>query len=136
MGDDVDQPVIALFVAALIALLLLARSNRRRIIKQLSAQQAWRLPPCTAVVSRTLSWLWLPRASVYVLNDGVVVMTINGALKIFRDVAKERRDCLVESVSLEGDALVIRFIGAVDGSVSLKGLAAADQQRIMKALGK
>ncbi len=121
---------------ALAALLLLARNNRRRIVERLSAQQAWRLPPCTAVIRRALSWVWLPGASVYVLNDGVVVLTINGALKIFRDVAKERFDCVVESASLEGEALVIRFSGFAAGSVSLKGLAAADQQRLMKALGK
>lgn len=138
MGDDVEQPVTASIVigVALVAFLLLARSNRRRIVEQLSGQQAWRLPPCNAVIRRALSWVWLPGASVFVLNDGVVVLTINGALKIFRGAPKERFDCAVESVALDGEALVIRFSGFAAGSVSLKRLVAADQQRIIKALGK
>jgi hypothetical protein len=123
-----------LVVGALAALLLLAHRNRRRIIEQLAAQQAWRLPPCTAVIRRALSWVWLPRASVYVLNDGVVVLTINGGLRIFRGAPKERLDCIAESVALDGEALVIRFSGFAAGSVSLKGLAVDDQRRVIDAL--
>lgn len=130
-------------LAVLLVLTAVVTLQRRRRLALLTAAGAHRLPPCTCTLRGTLSWLRLPRADTYLLDGVLVVLTINGAVRLFsRRTHAEPipgwwfrfADVVVDEVALVNDVVTVRYSGFTRGTLTMSGLPREELQRVVRAL--
>lgn len=116
---------------------------RRRRVALLTAARAQRLPPCTCTLRRTLSWVRFASADAYLLDGVLVVLTFNGALRIFRDGARTEpmpgwpfrfADVVAREVTRENDEVKVTYAGFAGGTLTMRGLPHEAQQQVLRAL--
>lgn len=132
-------------IAWVLVLFALARALKARRVRLLTAANAQALPPCSCTIRRFLSWTRLPRVDAYLLDGVLVVLTINGAIRVFKRATRTDplpgwwfrfADVFAEDVTVENDAVTVKYSGFAKGSLTLTGLPLEAQQRVVSALRK
>ena len=130
-------------IAWVVVLVALARALRARRVRLLAAANASALPTCRCTIRRFLSWVRLPRVDAYLLDGLLVVLTLNGALRVFKRGTRTDplpgwwfrfADVFADDVTTENDEVTVKYSGFAKGSLTLSGLPHEARQRVVSAL--